>query len=69
MDLSDREVLPAKSVACHIYVDCRGRWRWEAVDALAAIVQFSQGSFETRDECLADALSHGQPLPESAIVF
>jgi hypothetical protein len=69
MDLSQRRHVPAKCVACNIYADGNSRWRWEGVDVLAAVVQQSQRSFETRAECLADALEHGQPLPESAIVF
>jgi hypothetical protein len=56
-------------VSCHIYEDGKGRWRWEGVDALAAVVKQSQAGFDTRDECLADALKQGQPLPESALVF
>jgi hypothetical protein len=56
-------------VSCHIYEDGKGRWRWEGVDALAAVVKQSDRAFETRAECLADALKQGQPVPGGAIVF
>jgi hypothetical protein len=70
MDLSRPDhVEPAECVSCNVYEDGKGRWRWEGVDALAAVVKQSQGGFDTRDECLADALKQGQPLPESALVF
>jgi hypothetical protein len=70
MDLSrPHHVGPAVCVSCHIYEDGKGRWRWEGVDSLAAVVKQSQAGFDTRDECLADALKQGQPLPESALVF
>jgi hypothetical protein len=69
MDLSHSGEVPAECVACHIYVDGNGHWHWEGVDVVAAVVQHSQRSFETRAECLADAVKHGQRLPESAIVF
>jgi hypothetical protein len=70
MDLSRPDhVGPAECVSCHLFEDGKGRWRWEGVDALAAVVKQSQRGFDTRAECLADALTQGQPRPESAIVF
>ena len=70
MDLSGPyDAIPAECVSCHIYEDGKGRWHWEGVDALAAVVKHSQRGFDTRAQCLADALKHGQPLPDSALVF
>jgi hypothetical protein len=70
MDLSQpSNAAPAKSVECHIYEDGKGRWHWEAVDALAAVVQHSQRAFASRAECLADAFKHGQLVPERPTVF
>jgi hypothetical protein len=56
-------------VSCNIYEDGRGRWRWEGVDRIAAVVEHSRGAFDTRAECLSDALKHGQPLPTTALMF
>jgi hypothetical protein len=70
MDLSQPDSTePAECVSCHIYEDGGGRWRWEGVDRIAAVVEHSRGAFDTRAECLSDALKHGQPLPTSALMF
>ena len=70
MDLSHpRTTAPAQSVACNMYQDRDGRWHWEAEDRLAAVVKQSNRGFDHRDDCLADALRHGQPRPRSPLVF
>jgi hypothetical protein len=70
MDLSQQRLaLPAQCVSCHIYEDGNGRWYWEGVDSLAAVVKRSTAGFDTRAACLADALKHGQPLPLAPVVF
>ena len=70
MDLSHPKPLaPAECVACHMYQDRRGRWHWEAEDHLAAVVSQSNRGFDRRDDCLADALRHGQPRPLKPLVF
>jgi len=68
MDLSEL-LAPAKCVACHVYRDVEGRWHWEAVDAVAAVVMQSERGFETRCECVIDALRHGQATPLTPLVF
>ena len=70
MDLSQRPPgRSAQSVSCHIYADGAGWWRWEGVDSVAAVVECSLRSFETRAECWADAKKHAQRLPKIPIVF
>jgi len=70
MDLSHpKSTAPAESVACTMYQDSRGRWHWEAEDRVAAVVRRSNRGFDRRDDCLADALRHGQPRPVSALLF
>ena len=70
MDLSRAyATLPADRVSCYIYGDGKGRWRWEGVDRLAAVVWHSPRAFETRAECLADALDQGMPFPDALVVF
>ena len=70
MDLSHAcDAVAAECVACDLYEDGTGCWRWEGVDALGAVVKQSNRAFGTRLQCLADAMAQGQPLPERPIVF
>jgi len=70
MDLSHlKSIAAAQCVACHMYQDRGGQWHWEAEDALAAVVKQSNGGFDERDDCLADALRHGQVRPVTPLVF
>jgi len=52
-----------------MFQDRRGRWHWESEDRFAAVVRQSNRGFDQRDECLADALRHGQPRPLKPLVF
>ena len=70
MDLSHAcDAVAAECVACDIYEDGTGGWRWEGVDVLGAVVKHSNRAFERRQQCLADAAAQGQPLPERPTVF
>jgi hypothetical protein len=68
MDLyQQRHTRPAEPVSCHVYEDGHGRWRWETVDAIGAVIVRSNRGFDDRHECFADALKQGQPTPLSLV--
>jgi hypothetical protein len=43
----------------HIYHDGSNRWRWELLDPTHSLLLRSSTSFESREECLRNAQSHG----------
>jgi hypothetical protein len=47
------------SMRWHIYHDGSNRWRWELLDAMHNLLLRSSTSFQSREDCLKDAQSHG----------
>jgi hypothetical protein len=70
MDLSHpTDARPAECASCYLYQDGAGRWHWEGVDAIGAVVAHSNRGFDNRAKCFADALTQGHSIQLRAIAF